>query len=261
VARIDPELLSRDLSDADAQGTAEMAKAAPQAKIVRALRLFSDALAAARVSGNPRLELDTAVLRLVVQGEDPTLEALAVRVTLLERHAGETSEGGAVNAVAPAAVPEKIVAEKPKAKPEVQAAKPVVDTPSPGAPARPPEPTLQRVQSLWPSIRTRAEGEKVTLRAPLARAVVEAVSADAVVVRMTDEVNAGILRDHAAIMERALEEVMGVPLRLQVVARAEAGARARAPVQRAVAAPSGPPPEEGEPDLLAYALQKFTQAG
>jgi DNA polymerase-3 subunit gamma/tau len=84
VARIDPELLSRDLSNADADAVSALAAGTPQPKVVRGLRLLADALAAGRASGNPRLELETAVLRLIVQTEDPSLEALATRVALLE---------------------------------------------------------------------------------------------------------------------------------------------------------------------------------
>ena len=84
VARIEPELLSRDLSSADADSVTRLAVTTPQPKVVRGLRLLADALAAGRSSGNPRLELETAVLRLVVQSEDPSLEALATRVALLE---------------------------------------------------------------------------------------------------------------------------------------------------------------------------------
>jgi DNA polymerase-3 subunit gamma/tau len=88
VARIDPELLSRDLSDSDAQAAASLARTTPQPKVVRGLRLLADALASGRSSGNPRLELETALLRLIVQAEDPSLEALATRVALLEAGAG-----------------------------------------------------------------------------------------------------------------------------------------------------------------------------
>jgi DNA polymerase-3 subunit gamma/tau len=84
VARIDAELLARDLSAADAEAAVALANATPQPKVVRGLRLLADALAAARTSGNPRLELETALLRLIVQTEDPSLEALAARVALLE---------------------------------------------------------------------------------------------------------------------------------------------------------------------------------
>ena len=84
VGRIDPELLSRDLSPDDAARTRTLAGATQQGRIVRALRLLADALAAGRLAGNPRLELETAALRFVLQGEDPTLDALSARIAALE---------------------------------------------------------------------------------------------------------------------------------------------------------------------------------
>ena len=106
VARIDPELLGRDLSATDAAEAVARAQATPQPAVVRGLRLLADALAAARQSGNPRLELETAVLRLVVAREDPTLDALATRVALLE--SGMPTAAAPVSAfVAPPVVEEE----------------------------------------------------------------------------------------------------------------------------------------------------------
>ncbi|MEO7039986.1 MAG: DNA polymerase III subunit gamma/tau, partial [Candidatus Elarobacter sp.] len=87
VARVNPELLARDLAEDDAASVRERALVVPQARLVRALRLLSDALAAARSSGNARLESESAMLRFVLQGEDPSLDALGARVAALE--AGE----------------------------------------------------------------------------------------------------------------------------------------------------------------------------
>jgi DNA polymerase III subunit gamma/tau len=84
VARVNPELLSRDLAEDDAQAARERAAQTPQPRLVRALRLLADALAAARGSGNARLELESALLRFVLQGEDPSLDALAARIAALE---------------------------------------------------------------------------------------------------------------------------------------------------------------------------------
>ncbi len=106
VARIDPALLARDLSQSDAGAVVELARATQQHKVVRGLRLLADALAAARTSGNPRLELETAVLRLIVQTEDPSLEALAARVAALE---------GASQQAPPEPVRSQSVASKPAA--------------------------------------------------------------------------------------------------------------------------------------------------
>ena len=100
VARINPELLSRDLAEDDAASARARADATPQVRLVRALRLLSEALAAARASGNARLELESAVLRFAMQGEDPSLDALAARVALLE--SGERTAAPPPRAPAPA---------------------------------------------------------------------------------------------------------------------------------------------------------------
>ena len=84
MARVNPELLARDLAADDAAAAEARAQTVTQARIVRALRLFGDALGAARTSGNARLELETALLRFILQTEDPSLEALAARVNALE---------------------------------------------------------------------------------------------------------------------------------------------------------------------------------
>ena len=55
VARIDPQLLARDLAAEDAQTVKARSARITQAQIVNALRLLADALATARSSGNPRL--------------------------------------------------------------------------------------------------------------------------------------------------------------------------------------------------------------
>ncbi len=119
VARIDRDLLARELSASDTDAVIALAEATAQPRIVRGLRLLADALAAGRSSGNPRLELETAVLRLIVQGEDPSLEALATRVALLE--------SGATTAVAtPAPRPARLA---PPASPTPASTTPVPTVP------------------------------------------------------------------------------------------------------------------------------------
>ena len=67
VAHIDPELLARDLAPEDAESAAERAVDVPQAMIVRALRVLADAASLARTGANPRLELETALLRFMLE--------------------------------------------------------------------------------------------------------------------------------------------------------------------------------------------------
>jgi DNA polymerase III gamma/tau subunit len=240
VARLNPELLERDLSAADAQAVAATAQATPQPKIVRGLRVFSDAFAAARTT-NARLELETAILRLVVAGEDPSLDALAARVALLEGAAPKAVDAnGRPAGVAPAAQ-----------------ATSSTDGPQ-GAGSGHPESAdvmLQRVRSLWQSIRTRAEGERAPLRAPLSRATVESVESDVLTIRLVDSSMESYVKEHAAIIERAIADALGVPLRLRVrVERAQARSAHRAAPQ---ATDPGGPQKDGDADLLDYAIKKI----
>ena len=280
VARIDAELLSRDLSQSDAAAAVALAGATAQPRVVRGLRLLADALAAGRSSGNPRLELETAVLRLIVQTEDPSLEALATRVALLE--------GGAVT-TAPVVSPEPgMPVRRAVAKPEVAmsapaapiaaepaavepataaslAAEPAEITPAPKTPpadppvaAAPARATLQQVRSLWEQIRLRVEEESKPLKGPLSRTTVDALDGLALTISVPDELMESILRPKLALVERAVASAIGSPLRIVLRNRSTRGAAPPASVAPSSAAPpASAEPVDGEIDLLAYARNKI----
>ena len=247
VARIDPDLLSRDLSAADAEAVVALAGATAQPRVVRGLRLLADALAAGRASGNPRLELETAALRLIVQGEDPSLEALATRVALLEAGAVAAAPGNASAAgrpapasssatpiergrptdakrePAPAPVPRTeppATVPSPEALPEPVPFVATAPAPSPVAPAPPAPavavaaPTLQQVRSLWEQIRLRAQERSKPLAGPLSRATVDELDGGALTITLPDEINASMLRDKLGILETAAGDVLRTPLRI-----------------------------------------------
>jgi DNA polymerase III subunit gamma/tau len=258
VARIDAGLLSRDLAQSDAAAAIALADATPQPKIVRGLRLLADALAAGRLSGNPRLELETAVLRLIVQNEDPSLEALATRVALLEggpvsfsarldleqaalpastEPAGagaraEQQQGRATIKASKREAPAKFVAEEsappllvsPALAPPALVAPALVE-PAGDAPSEPPagEPTLQQVRSLWDQIRLRAEEAHKPMRSPLARATVDSVHGGALTIGIPDSIQEAIVREKLEILENAIEAVLRVRLRVILRSRVTAG--------------------------------------
>jgi DNA polymerase-3 subunit gamma/tau len=295
VARIDPELLSRDLSNADAEAVSALAAGTPQPKVVRGLRLLADALAAGRASGNPRLELETAVLRLIVQGEDPSLEALATRVALLEggapvapapvvrsaravpdapRSAPATPESAAtVPAPAPKAPDTRAHAPTPAATPTTSPVEPVtvavVAEPAPtiaapaAAPATPapvanaPTPTLQQVRSLWDQIRLRVEEQSKPLKGPLSRATVDELAGNALTISVPDHVNESILRDKLPLIESAIADSLRVPLRLVLRNRAIRNGDAHRAAPAAAREAASPEGQDGEVNLLAYARKKI----
>ncbi|MGH7737290.1 MAG: DNA polymerase III subunit gamma/tau [Candidatus Tyrphobacter sp.] len=202
VARVDAALLSRDLAAEDAQRAVALAPRVPQARIVRALRVISDALALGRAGGNPRLELETALLRFILATEDPTLDALAARVGALEGR--ETPQ-------------------RPPAQPAT------TTTPAKTAtqPAKTQSASLQRVRAAWQSIRAKAESGRQSLRAPLSRCVVEEVDARSVRLGLPEQWMADVLKEHAALVEHAIEDVLGT--RLTLALRVDGGVRRTMP--------------------------------
>jgi DNA polymerase-3 subunit gamma/tau len=249
VARVNPDLLSRDLAEDDAQAARERAAATPQARLVRALRLLSDALGAARTSGNARLELESAVLRLVLQGEDPTLDALAARLSVLE-----SGNAPAPPAVRAAAKPERSQAAPPERSqppPPTEAAVPEVvpRAAEPKPAAAPTDLSVQKLRSLWQSIRMRAETEKSSLRAGLSRATVAALDGDVLMLRVPDPMASEVIKRDIATVKKAIAEITG----RRVDVRVAVGSGASAP-------PDGASNDDGEhaDDLMRYALEKLT---
>jgi DNA polymerase-3 subunit gamma/tau len=233
VGRIDPDLLARDLTPEDAQRAGRQAESVSQAMLVRALRTFGEALSLARSGGNARIELETALLRFILAGEDPTLESLAARTAALEERLG--------------AVP-----SLPPVKPS-----------HPGSPPEPARPksasalSLQKVRAAWQSIRGKAEGERQSLRAPLSRAAIESVEENVIVLKLPDAWSADALRDHARIIEAAIADVLGVTLSVRLRVDGSSG-RSKGSAPGNVASMTGARREEDDPDaLFDYANERI----
>jgi DNA polymerase-3 subunit gamma/tau len=253
VARIDPELLSRDLAPEDAQTAAARSKQLTQAHITRALRLLSDALATARSSGNPRLELETALLRYTLASEDTTLDALASRVAALEesRH-GDPSTSSGLRQVEPHPSP---VEAKPRTRqPEptpTRHGEPVEPPPSPVEAKQPV--TIQKVRAAWQSIRTKVESERASLRTQLSRAVPDSIEGNAVIIKLPNQPLADTLKDHAKLVESAMAEVLGTHLKASFKVD---GAAARS--KGGSAAPTAATVQDEDPDeLLSYLNERI----
>ena len=251
VARVDPNLLARDLAPEDAERAANRAPGVAQASIVRALRVLTDAASLARSGGNPRLELETALLRFVLASEDPTLEGISARLAALE----ETSAGAPARSTAPR---ERVAPAPPEpaSKPEPQRAYIAEPAPAQAAPkpAEPPGPaTVQRVRAAWTTIRGKVESGRASLRVPLSRAHVDSVDGNAVVLKLPDTFSVEILRDHLKALEAAIADVLGAPLK--VTLKTDGAARASAPP----IATSHDETQEDVDALFNYANERITE--
>lgn len=246
VGRIDPELLSRDLAPEDAQAAADRSAQISQHQVIRALRLLTEALATARASGHPRLELESALLRYVLAAEDPSLDALSARVSALED--GAPAPKPAPTAAKAAPTPKNV---QPAPPPEMD------EEPEPApAPAREARPnnggplSLQKIRASWSSVRTRIEGERMPLRAPLSRALLDALDGNVLTIKLPSDFEADILRGEQKLIEGAIADVVGEPVK--VTFRTDGGGSGRGGRAPAPAQPAGDPG-----DLLQYANERI----
>ena len=281
VARVNPDLLQRDLAPEDAARAAERAQSIAQATIVRALRVLTEAANLARFGGNARLELETALLRFVLSSEDPTLDALSARVAALEEHGTPpVILSGARSAPveglsAPQAQSKGVTAEDPRPV-DIPPHAPTQEPEPTPPPVKEPEPTpeqpdrvapsagavsVQKVRAAWQNIRTRVEGERPPLRAPLSGAMVDAIDGNAIVLRLRDKFNADILKDHTALVEKAIADVLGQALKVTVRVDASGGAaapaRGSAPAKAAEPQPQSEESDEDLDALFNYANERI----
>ncbi|HLY03417.1 MAG TPA: DNA polymerase III subunit gamma/tau [Candidatus Cybelea sp.] len=244
VAKVDPALLATDLAPEDAQRAVRQAAAMSQAMLLRALRIFGEALSLGRSGGNARLELETALLRFIMAAEDPSLDALGARLSILEARMG--------GATAPEPTPSEPAAPQSPRKAE----KPAEKATEPVQPRDASPLSLQKVKAAWQSIRSKIESERQPLRAPLSRAAIEALESNAIVLRLPDSWSAESLRGHTKIIEAAIADVLGVPLKVTLRVDSNSGrSKSPAPVGITEARPAS---EADDPDaLFDYANERI----
>jgi hypothetical protein len=126
---------------------------------------------------------------------------------------------------------------------------PRAETPEPKPGVAPMELSLQKLRTLWQNIRTRAEGEKSSLRAGLSRATVAALDGSVLTLRVPDPMASEVIKRDLATVKKAIAEVTG----RSVDVRVAIGAAAPPP-------DNGVPGDDGEDadDLMRYALEKLT---
>ncbi len=83
--------------------------------------------------------------------------------------------------------------------------------------------SLQKVRAAWQSIRGKVESERQSLSAPLSRAAIDAIETNAIVLKLPNAWSADALRDHAPLIEAAIADVLGVPLKLRLRVDGNAG--------------------------------------
>jgi DNA polymerase III subunit gamma/tau len=252
VARVDPQLLDRDLAPEDADRAADRAKDVTAAVLVRALRVLGEATSLARSGGNARLELETALLRLILAGEDPTLEALGSRIGVLEeRIAGRPG----ADSVSVAAAPPSNADAGARSRTPTPAVTPAAADPKP-------QPhhgsvSVQKVRAGWQSIRGKVEGAYPPLRGPLSGARVADVDGQTIVLVARNAVDAAIVRERADLIEAAVADLLGVSMK--VALRVESTPRAKGSAPGGVALLTADVEADDPEALFNYANERIRE--
>jgi len=251
VARIDPELLARDLAPEDAQRATERAEDVPQTTIVRALRVLADAASLARTGANPRLELETALLRFLLESEDGAGALVTPSVAQRSRGADAPSSLGTGAPVGrPTSVEKQPQAAAEPEKRVAPSAERVTLSSSKGAIPKADTPvSLQQLRAAWTNIRGKVESERPPLRAPLSGAMVDTIDGNTLVLKLRSPFEADILREHTKLVESAITDILGAQLHV----RLESGAPSSA------STPPDPPTDEDETadELFGYANERI----
>ena len=115
--------------------------------------------------------------------------------------------------------------------------------------------SVQKVRAAWQSIRGKVESERPPLRIPLAGTLVDSVDGNAVILKLRDTASADMLRDHTKLLEAAIADVLGRPLKVTLRVEGNAPRAKGEPIPKAAPAPA-PEPESAD-ELFNYASERI----
>jgi len=173
-ALVAPELVAAEAGADDARSVRERAAALGKAKILAALRYLSECIASQRLSTQPRFDLELALARTIMPGEEMSLRALSDRLRALE----ERSPGPVAPAAAPPSAPRKAPPKSPSRERETGAGL-----------------NTARLIGLWPMILTAAKERSVQAYGHLQHASIAEASDELVTIGVDDKFNRDRLSD------------------------------------------------------------------
>jgi DNA polymerase III subunit gamma/tau len=270
-----PDAIARGVVDAPEDVLERMRDQATRigtATLTRYAEVVHAGLGEMRGATAPRLLLEVVCARLLLPSASDTESALLQRVERIETRLDISIPAGEAAPSQPDA-PEKQYARKSKAAepapkfetepapapepppsppPPVPPSDPVVEAPAATVPSVGGAPNAAAVRSMWTTVREKVRQRSRTTEVMLAGAIVRAVEGDTLVLshesaplakRLVEQRNSDVIRE-------ALKDALGVDWKI----RCEAGPAApAAPPEPESVAPSSPPLDDDDEDLLAEA--------
>jgi DNA polymerase-3 subunit gamma/tau len=225
LAQVSPDVLDAEVPPEAAERIAHEAAGLPRSRILAALRNLSEAISQ-RYSAQPRIDLELALIRVVLPGDELSLQALSDRLRTLEERAG-VQGGSPSGAAPPVAAPAQAAPKrtrKTSAASALHSEPPAADdpaerpVPAPAASALAPsatgssEPlTLSRLQALWPQVKSAVKDRSRPCYGHLEHAVLVDASPDLVRLGVPSRFNRDLLAEPAMadVIAASIAEIWG----------------------------------------------------
>ena len=241
LAQVSPEVMASEVPPETASRIAAKASAIPRTRILATLRNLSDAISQ-RYSAQPRIDLELALIRVVLPSDELTLQTISDRLRSLEEHAGTATSGGATNGGAgpsghgsatkrPATTASTRKTERTPSRAVAESPGPIAEMPSSeiaelDAQLASGDINPSKFRALWPLIVSAVKDRSKMCFGHLEHAVVVDATAQKVTLGVPSKFNRDLLAEKAmvGIIAAATHEVAGVKPAIECIVVAELAA-------------------------------------
>lgn len=179
LALVSRDLIESEVSAEDAKTVGDRAKGIGRAKVLTALRHLSES-AAQRYSPQPRFDLELALARIILPGDELTLRALSERLRVLEDSRGSDEPASPPSSALPGGA-----IESPSRSARKSVPKNMSDAAMPSVKAM----NAAQLAGLWPMILTAARQRSMQAFGHLQHAAVAEASEDLITIGVDDKFN------------------------------------------------------------------------
>jgi DNA polymerase-3 subunit gamma/tau len=207
LAQNSPSTLALETPPDDAERVVALAARLDRAKVLQALRYLSESVAQ-RYSTQPRIDLELALVRIIVPSDELSLSSLTDRLRLLEERAGTSARTPTPPASqAPPATDQSRTTSKKRAD---------------AKPAQSSKLTAAKLEGLWPMVLSDVRTSSMQLFGILQKSIIVEASDDEVILGAQNR----FAKDHASdppllkIVSDAIAKQAGVAPRVRIVVAA-----------------------------------------
>jgi DNA polymerase III gamma/tau subunit len=245
LAQVSPQVMATEVPPETASRIAAKASDIPRTRILATLRNLSDAISQ-RYSAQPRIDLELALIRVVLPSDELSLQTISDRLRALEERAGSAPSGGAANGgAAPSghgpetkrssAAASTRKTERTPSRTVAQAPEPIAEMPSSDiaeldVQLASGDMTPSKFRALWPLIVSAVKDRSKMCFGHLDHAVIVDATVEKVTLGVPSKFNRDLLADKVmvGIVADATHEVAGIKPAIECIVVPELATRAKA---------------------------------